>query len=170
MKDIVRLELNQNWERLSSIHRKVLGIWYTNGFVEALFYLGSYFNHSCYPNVCFTYNDAIQKETFHTLRDIKQGEELTISYIPIAKLDLTRRQFQLKEWGFDCQCISCDQTTLTRREREKIHAQIFKLTKQFRELSSSKLQEDWIVAVKVAEKCSDLLISLDLHGLQLSEW
>jgi hypothetical protein len=91
MKDIVRLELNQNWETLSSIHRKVLGIWYTNGFVEALFYLGSYFNHSCYPNVCFTCNDAIQKQTFHTLRKIKQDEELTISYIPMAKLDLTRR-------------------------------------------------------------------------------
>jgi hypothetical protein len=48
-------------------------------------------------------------ETFHSIRYIEAGEEVTISYISgISVRDV--RQAQLKSWGFQCSCSACEDT------------------------------------------------------------
>jgi SET domain-containing protein len=57
--------------------RKFLAIWaaYAFGHVSLL---GSRFNHSCIPNIHFAYDPYLGKETFHAVRNITAGEEVTI--------------------------------------------------------------------------------------------
>lgn len=68
----------------------------------------SFWNHSCMPN--------LQKRRcgrtwrFWTLRDIRKGEELCITYLGGDERDLTtteRRQKLRESWGFQCACDLC---------------------------------------------------------------
>ena len=66
---------------------------------------GAIFNHSCDPNISFTYSNS--KMYFFTNRDIKKGEELCDSYIDIS-MSCTDRQLALdKRYGFICNCDVC---------------------------------------------------------------
>ena len=73
------------------------------------------FNHSCNPNACFSWNSAIGKETIHSMRDIKAGEEITISYVDMEH-DKRLRAWELRHYGFVCDCAACgdedDESTL----------------------------------------------------------
>ncbi len=59
-------------------------------------------NHACLPNCQHTWNASIGEETIHTVRDIAQGEEITISYSHTDPFE-SRRGHQ-KNFGFDCTC------------------------------------------------------------------
>lgn len=63
-------------------------------------------NHSCLPNAHNCWNSEINCETIHAIRDIKSGEEITISY---DKGDPSEpRRANLKQaFGFDCNCALC---------------------------------------------------------------
>lgn len=83
----------------------------TNGFIfgknkQAMLYYGSFFNHSCDPNV--TYRISKGKMIFEASRDIKIGEELCISYIKIFGInDYVDRSKLLEYWKFTCECVKC---------------------------------------------------------------
>ncbi|KAG5466014.1 hypothetical protein CUR178_00731 [Leishmania enriettii] len=70
--------------------------------------VGSFFNHSCEPDLNVQYS-AVNDDTLSVveLRDVKAGEELTISYID-ASLPLAVRQQQVFEpYLFVCRCTRC---------------------------------------------------------------
>ena len=63
-------------------------------------------NHSCLPNAHNNWNDDTKSETIHAIRDIKVGDEITISYDKGGPFD--SRCTHLKEaFGFDCACSLC---------------------------------------------------------------
>lgn len=64
------------------------------------------FNHSCNPNAVFSWNEGIRKEVIHATRDIAEGEEITLSYCNIT-YDKDERTWQLKHYGFKCDCEAC---------------------------------------------------------------
>ncbi len=64
------------------------------------------FNHSCNPNACFHWNDAIGKETIHVMNDVAAGEEITLSYCD-QNHDTRLRAWELKHYGFTCNCRAC---------------------------------------------------------------
>lgn len=68
----------------------------------------------------------LEKETFHAIRDIMAGEELTITYIGGTNRTRSQRQAELDKWGFRCTCPACDDT-LQGRERERKRAELFAL-------------------------------------------
>ncbi|KAK1773662.1 hypothetical protein QBC45DRAFT_72119 [Copromyces sp. CBS 386.78] len=72
-----------------------------------LFIEASRINHACNPNTQNSWNERISRETIHAVRDIKKGEEITISYIGhFASYD--ERQSILKDkFKFDCACEVC---------------------------------------------------------------
>ncbi|KAF2095804.1 hypothetical protein NA57DRAFT_78584 [Rhizodiscina lignyota] len=90
---------------LGPIFRATLGIWLSNvfslvedktitdteRFLKGLCLIGSRFNHSCTPNTSNTYNTTAGKMNFHTLRSVKKGEELAISYMPIITVPYADR-------------------------------------------------------------------------------
>ncbi|GAX27868.1 hypothetical protein FisN_13Hh020 [Fistulifera solaris] len=69
-------------------------------------------NHSCDPNVLLVYhrNPSWQRPlTIFALaiKDIQEGEELTISYIEHSNKSLEERQQALVNYGFVCTCSKC---------------------------------------------------------------
>lgn len=72
----------------------------------AIFPHAARFNHGCNPNACFTWNEGVGKETIHAMRDIKEGEEITISYCDMMH-DTPLRAWELKHYGFVCDCPAC---------------------------------------------------------------
>jgi Ran GTPase-activating protein (RanGAP) involved in mRNA processing and transport len=70
----------------------------------ALFIALSRFNHSCDPNAI---NDASREvATVRAIRGIQEGEEVTLSYVPVGN-DLTSRTAALASFGFSCACHRC---------------------------------------------------------------
>lgn len=73
----------------------------------AVYPQASFFNHSCAPTVK---KDRIGRRwEFYAIRDIKEGEELCISYLGgDERLPLIERQAKLKHgWYFTCHCPQC---------------------------------------------------------------
>lgn len=77
-----------------------------NSEVGAIFPLVARLNHACRPNAQHAWNEARGIEVVHAVRDIKEGEELTLSYL--AGGPSQERKSSLKEYfGFDCACEAC---------------------------------------------------------------
>lgn len=75
------------------------------GLGTAVFLATSFINHHCEPNldVSFSLGPTIR---LHATRDIKKGEELTISYIDL-NLPVTERKTKLAT-GYGFLCSGCD--------------------------------------------------------------
>ena len=72
-----------------------------------LFIEASRINHACKPNTQNSWNERISRETIHAVRDIKKGEEITISYMGhFASYD-ERQAFLKDKFKFDCACEVC---------------------------------------------------------------
>lgn len=62
-------------------------------------------NHSCVPNCSHFWHSDTGLRTVHTSREIKSGEELTLSYISHHIMDWESRQAELEEvYNFICGC------------------------------------------------------------------
>ena len=71
--------------------------------------LYSMFNHSCNPNVDWRHDDHNSTVTLFATRDIKEGEEMYISYIKGADMSRGERQKALMTWlGVECGCAMCE--------------------------------------------------------------
>ena len=68
-------------------------------------------NHSCLPNAHFSWNDNIERLTVHTVKDISEGEEISISYCPAVRT-LNQRKDALKPYLFTCHCPACRDDTV----------------------------------------------------------
>lgn len=81
--------------------------------LEMLSVKPTWVNHSCVPNMYrIDSNDLITgrlKCQFFALRDISEGEELTIAYENVVAWESvsTRRAFLGREYGFFCRCPRC---------------------------------------------------------------
>lgn len=86
----------------------------------ALFYLSSFFNHSCRPNASYVWNPTQHRMEFYACCDILTDEEITISYIPLRQFR-TLRQYKLERtYSFKCTCIACKGTNEAQTDRERI--------------------------------------------------
>lgn len=91
-----------------------------NSDVGAIFPLVARLNHACKPNAQHAWNEARGEEVVHAVREVKEGEELTLSYSTGGPSD--ERRGSLKEFfGFDCQCEAC---TLPAPEQEASDARL----------------------------------------------
>ncbi|TKA77424.1 hypothetical protein B0A55_04811 [Friedmanniomyces simplex] len=83
-------------------------------------------NHSCTPNVENCFNTITGCEMLHTVRDIDEGEEITVTYIDQLYRPADERQHALRRWEFECECEACEgpkaMASVRRRRRvEEIH-------------------------------------------------
>ena len=103
-------------------HSRSLGIARTNvlplssnASSGGLFLEASLINHSCQHNSQNTWNENIRRLTIHALQDIREGEEITITYLPTTPAYAERQRFLQEKFKFDCKCELC---LLPRTERE----------------------------------------------------
>jgi hypothetical protein len=157
--------MEQNWQEIPELHRTVLAIYAANAFGR-VFLLGSRINHSCLPNINFAYNSMLEKETFHAIRDITAGEELTIMYINGTNRTRSQRQAELDKWGFRCTCPACE-NTLQGRKREEKRAQLFTLDQGLAMNIRFGTEKSWRKALQMAQRMAAIQKSEGLLNREL---
>ena len=65
----------------------------------------SYINHSCDPNCEVSFHGDLL--VLRALRDIKDGEQLFLNYVPLKVSKSKRREMLKANWGFECHCGAC---------------------------------------------------------------
>ncbi|EXJ89869.1 hypothetical protein A1O3_02936 [Capronia epimyces CBS 606.96] len=69
-------------------------------------------NHSCVPNVQFSYDQASNEMRFRAIRDIPKGKEVCTNYDRgVFEVKAHRQQKQLIHYGFVCSCDACQPPT-----------------------------------------------------------
>ena len=83
---------------------------YEMGQGDCICYEASRINHSCVPNSHYSWNDNIRRLTVHAVKDIHEGEEITVSYCSGFRT-LEGRRRKLKPYVFTCLCPACQEDT-----------------------------------------------------------
>lgn len=92
-----------------------------------IFLKASRINHACNPNAQNTWNENLNKITIHSIKDIEEGEEITISYLA-ESTNYQNRQKKLKDsFSFDCTCNTCSLPTVLRCESDRRNEEIARL-------------------------------------------
>lgn len=103
-------------------------IYAANSFGDGVYKYASRINHSCTPNCNQSPTDLNEGEMrIHTVRDIKQGEELTVYYVDPEQPQQIRQR-RLDDYEFLCKCPACDLTTLEGIRGERRRAQMWRLS------------------------------------------
>ena len=79
--------------------------------------LGTLLNHSCNPNSSSILSNGMHRTV--SKREIKKGEQITISYIGVG-LDFETREEKLEIYDFICSCDLCESERKRERERKAI--------------------------------------------------
>lgn len=75
---------------------------------SALFLRFSRINHSCVPNCTYyVVKGRVPRIAVRAIRDIKGGEQLSISYVESGLSRGERQERLLSSWGFECDCGAC---------------------------------------------------------------
>ncbi|KAF5682041.1 SET domain-containing protein [Fusarium circinatum] len=98
-----------------------------------------FINHSCRANAHNSWNEALEQETIHAIRDIEPGEEITISY-DHGGPSSHRKPWLKEKFGFDCDCFVCRLPLVELEKSDKRRKQIQQLDQDigdpFRMMSS----------------------------------
>jgi hypothetical protein len=101
-KSISHLNHDQLWLYYEKYSRNAFS--FNQGQSAVLLSQGTFFNHSCLPNVI--YFQVGNKMFFVTTQRILKNQELTISYInPVKQVKI--RQSSIVKYGFVCNCLFC---------------------------------------------------------------
>lgn len=79
--------------------------------IKNAFIILSYFNHSCVPNTFLFYGNNGNKAIGITLRPIKNGDQLFVTYAGGHSVKPVDRTYLLQNFGFDCKCERCEPKT-----------------------------------------------------------
>ena len=116
-------------------------------------------NHSCIPNAHYSWNDTIQRITVHAVKDIPEGEEITISYC-VAINTLEGRKRALEVYGFTCSCPACQIDTEFARDSLIRRQQMVDLDHEI-----ADYQNDRIAARAEHGHCDEWTAIMELWGL-----
>merc|ERR1719210_873858 len=64
-------------------------------------------NHSCNPNCAHSFDIDRGIGQIWSLRDIKEGEELCLTYVELLLEGPNRRAYLKEVYAFDCDCATC---------------------------------------------------------------
>ena len=166
-----------------NFHRKeALLVYYLNSIAvnkaedesSALYITISRINHSCSPNVQWSYlEDKKTRKEVRVIRDVRKGEELLVDYITDREsflLASQRKEILRIGWNFDCRCSLCSidhvENDALRQRIQKLHEDIpfFGKRQDVVCAANAALQK-----CKLLEKCEDLKSDLPMAYLELYE-
>jgi hypothetical protein len=107
-----------------------------------------------------------QKETFHSIRDIEAGEEITVSYFSGTHIR-DERQAMLNKWGFRCNCLAC-QDTPDSKKTELNFAQLARLSQQLEATKPGALPSQ--ETRRIHQRMAAFMHSAGLSGKSLRNW
>ncbi|OMP87884.1 SET domain-containing protein 5 [Diplodia seriata] len=120
------------------------------------------FNHSCVPNAMFAWNDTVSAITVQTIKDVEEGEEVTVAYTDTTRAGRKRRESLKKLYGFDCDCSACS------GEEVMLDDLRWRIRKFKEELAGPTGKIDGERAVKMVEEGVKLHEQADLIGSHLA--
>ncbi|KAL6075448.1 putative peptidoglycan-linked protein [Balamuthia mandrillaris] len=107
-------KLENNSHNLSTKGKKK-----ANSYGHVVFNCSAMFNHSCLPNLVRKFDGDIL--TLRALLPIKEGEEATLTYVPIYDSMEERQDNLYREYHFECSCMRC---TFINNSRKKEHSNV----------------------------------------------
>lgn len=99
----------------------------TNGIDGGIFLKACRINHACDNNAQKNWNENIKRHTVHALRDIYEGEEITIYYLAVHKNRKARHEALQTKFGFTCSCRLCSLPQEQSQENDKRLDEIHRL-------------------------------------------
>ena len=75
---------------------------------------------SCCPNATWTFDIASFSFQLWAVRDIRESEEITISYLDLSSSYDERKQNLLRLYKFECDCLACKHHHITSSRRKLI--------------------------------------------------
>jgi hypothetical protein len=118
---------------------------------SALFPEIAMLNHDCRPNAVYAFDQDTMTHYVHAIREIRPGEEITISYIDNETDRATRMGKLERLWGFKCDCAACTANPALVAESDSRLQHVAVLTKAL---------DDWTVSSAATPEMAELLISL----------
>jgi hypothetical protein len=116
-------------------------------------------NHGCLANTQQAYNSKIEKETAYTVRDIDEGDEITIAYTIGGPSSV--RKAKLKEFfGFDCACTLCSLPERELMESDKRYITAAALDEKIGDPKRVKR-----IPEKVLAECKEILKLYEEEGI-----
>lgn len=91
----------------------------SNATEGGLFLEASRINHSCCHNAQNTWNANLNQLTIHAFKDIKEGEEICISYLDGSEDYQTRQRELQARFCFTCTCELCSLSPSKRQRSDK---------------------------------------------------
>ncbi|KAM0417379.1 hypothetical protein ACHAPT_012613 [Fusarium lateritium] len=143
-------------------------------YVRGLYLTASRINHSCVNNAYQVWNEGLSKLTVHALKDIAEGEEITICYLAKHQGRAQRRQVLR---GFTCTCSLCSlqgQRLAESDQRLQLSSQLFDLmmdeTEQGVESAGRRLRvirafADLITKEGVFDNYSIIIYTMGFHTI-----
>ncbi|KAK4172096.1 hypothetical protein QBC36DRAFT_197819 [Triangularia setosa] len=128
----------------------------------------SRFNHDCRPNVAFHIDPKTLQHVTTVVRDVKPGEELTISYLDQLDTTENRKLRAFHAWGFDCSCAVCSGTSKQIKKSDKNLQEIKKIEEKlsgFTDRVDKKLLERLVKLYKEEKLESKIAGGLTLVAL-----
>ena len=122
---------------------KMERIYLNNTYGHGLFIESSRMNHSCLPCVEMSMDEGKETEV-RSVRDIEQGEEITVSYLKTSLLLLKKERVErLEYWGFLCKCVLCqlddEESRRNDSERKRVRETLSLLQHFFQRLSQDSV-------------------------------
>ncbi|XP_041481801.1 histone-lysine N-methyltransferase SMYD3-like [Lytechinus variegatus] len=127
-----------------------------NGIAVGIYLRASMLNHSCNPN-CLVVFDG-RKLQLRTVKDVKEGEECTISYVDIMD-PVKERQSELEErYHFTCNCVKCVDEIKSSEPGDGLDERVEGLKKSLETIQDAEKSQDWC---KVLLLCEPYLKPMD---------
>merc|ERR1712062_565417 len=122
--------------------------------VKMIHPLASLLNHECSPNVILSYSGIPQGHNLQirATKDIKKGQELTVSYIDQLLPTLIRQKILKEDKMFDCHCSKCLDTKEEKFLQELDQEQAKKVIDKAYEESETIIQNPQYWTVDLCEK------------------
>ncbi|KAJ1563039.1 hypothetical protein HK405_003686 [Cladochytrium tenue] len=79
-------------------------------------------NHSCAPNCAYVPDAAAARLVVRAIRDVQEGEELTVAYVSLLMSREDRRASLLETKRFLCRCVRCDARGYNSGEDDNVEA------------------------------------------------
>ncbi|KAK6441155.1 hypothetical protein LTR95_002626 [Oleoguttula sp. CCFEE 5521] len=110
----------------------------TSPSMRAIFPNISRLNHACVPNTEANWNANLDHFTVHTLSPVREGEELTLSYLESHGAVTADRREALRGFMFECSCAACEMGTPAAQQGEISRADLQIKVREFAQSDGSK--------------------------------